>query len=314
MDAEMAVSSTLVSRALVIIGATASGKTALALRVAEQVGAEILNVDSMQVYRGMDIGTAKPTGEQQRLVRHYGLDVAEASEKFTVARFVALADDVIASTRERVVPLIVAGGAPLYFKAIFDGMFAGPGADAAVRARLMAQDAAALHAQLAKVDPVSAARLHPQDQRRIVRALEVFELTGQPISSLQTEWTDPEQRHAAMWVGLRWDKDALNRRINLRVKEMIAAGWVEETKRLLEQYGSLSGTAGEATGYHELGEYLAGRMSLEDAIEQIKIATRQLARRQMKWFRRFGNVLWLPGDRPVEENAAAAIAHWAGQS
>jgi tRNA dimethylallyltransferase len=314
MDAEMAASNDLGRRTLVIIGATATGKSALAMSVAQLCGAEILNIDSMQLYRGMDIGTAKPSAAERNLVPHHGLDLADPNDIYTVARFAAVADGVIEQTHRRGVPLIVVGGAPLYFKAIFEGLFSGPAADDTIRARLMEQDAAALHTQLSKIDPVSAGRLHPQDRRRVMRALEVYELTGTPISSLQTEWASAQARHAAVWIGLHWDRDALNRRINLRVKEMIAAGWLEETRQLLHRYGTLSGTAGEATGYHELAEHLAGRMSLEDAIEQIKIATRQLARRQMKWFRRFPNVLWLSGDRPIEENTAAAIAHWQNHS
>jgi len=314
MVAEMAVSSDLGRRILVIIGATATGKSALAMHIAQRCGAEILNIDSMQLYRGMDIGTAKPSPTDQNLVPHHGLDLADPNDVYTVARFAAVADGVIEQTHQRGKPLIAVGGAPLYFKAIFEGLFSGPGADATIRARLMEQDATGLHARLLQVDPVSAGRLHPQDRKRVMRALEVYELTGTPISSLQTEWTGAASRYPAVWIGLHWDREALNRRTNLRVKEMIAAGWLEETRQLLHRYGTLSGTAGEATGYHELAEHLAGRMSLEDAIEQIKIATRQLARRQMKWFRRFPNVLWLPGDRPIEENAAAAIEHWQNHS
>jgi tRNA dimethylallyltransferase len=314
MDVEMAVSSDLGRPILVIVGATAAGKSALAVSVAQQSAAEILNIDSMQLYRGMDIGTAKPSTAEREIVRHHGLDLADPNDVFTVARFAAMADAVIEDAGRRRVPLIVVGGAPLFFKAIFDGLFAGPAADVTIRARLMEQDAAALHESLARVDPVAAGRLHPQDRKRTIRALEVFELTGKPISSFQTEWSAGQPRHHAVWIGLQWDREALNRRINLRVKEMIAAGWLAETRQLLKRYGTLSGTAGEAKGYHELAEHLAGRMSLDDAIEQIKIATRQLARRQMKWFRRFPNVLWLSGDRPIEENAAAAIEHWQNHS
>src|SRR6185436_11690663 len=131
---------------------------------------------------------------------------------------------------------------------------------------------------------------HVNDRKRLVRALEVFELTGRPISSFQIDWESGRMRHEAVWVGLAWEKEALNRRINARVKGMMAAGWVEEVRALVTKYGELSATAGEATGYRELIEHVAGRMSLEDAVEQIKIATRQLARRQMKWLKRFKDV------------------------
>jgi tRNA dimethylallyltransferase len=165
-----------------------------------------------------------------------------------------------------------------------------------------------LHARLTQVDPAAAARIHLNDRKRLVRALEVFELTGKPISSMQNEWQGAMQRHRAVWFGLDWEKEAINRRINARVKQMIADGWLDETRALLERYGELSKTASEATGYHELVEHIRGRMSLDDAIEQIKIATRQLARRQMKWFRRFPNVTWMKGDEEIQSLLSRIIS------
>jgi tRNA dimethylallyltransferase len=293
---------------LVILGATASGKSELALRVAEAVGGEILSVDSMQVYRHMDIGTAKPTVAEQMRVRHHLVDVIEPSESFTVARFVELADVAIADAAARGVPLIATGGTPLYYKALFEGMFEGPGANSEIRERLRALSNDELHARLSGTDPAAAARIHRNDTKRLIRALEVFELTGQPISSLQKEWAVPRQRHSATWIGLDWDREVLNRRINARVKAMIDAGWVDETRSLLGRYGKLSSTAAEATGYHELIGHLRGRVSLDDAVEEIKIATRQLARRQMKWFRRFPAVTWIAGGLPLEEKLESALA------
>ena len=297
---------------LAIIGATASGKSALALRVAEEVsaGGELLSVDSMQVYRGMDIGTAKPTAEEQRRVRHHLIDVVDPNETFTVARFVESADAVIADARVRQVPLIATGGTPLYYKALFDGMFDGPGASAEIRDRLRILSNDELYGRLSEVDPPAAARIHRNDTKRLIRALEVHELTGQPISSLQIEWSDPTPRHSAVWIGLDWDREQLNRRINARVRQMIEAGWVDETRSLLDRYGELSRTAGEATGYHEIIEHLHGRRSLDDAVEQIKIATRQLARRQMKWLRRFRHVHWLSGNLPPEDLVSAVRRIW----
>jgi tRNA dimethylallyltransferase len=298
------------SNLLVLIGPTASGKSALAMEIAQRSGAEILSVDSMQVYRHMDIGTAKPSAEQQRRVRHHLIDLVEPSETFAVARYVELADEVIADAAARRVRLVVTGGTPLYFKSLFEGLFEGPGTDAETRARLAALPNAELHERLSRVDPVAAERIHLNDTRRLIRALEVFELTGRPISSFQTEWASATQRHRAVWIGLSWEREALNRRINARVREMIASGWLEETRALLARHPTLSHTAAEATGYQELIEHLAGETSLADAIEQIKIATRQLARRQMKWFRRFPGVHWLPGDRAIEELLEAAMLHW----
>jgi tRNA dimethylallyltransferase len=297
---------------LVILGPTASGKSALALALAERLsgGAEILSVDSMQVYRGMDIGTAKPTPAEQARVRHHLIDIVEPNEPFTVARFVELADAVIADAARRGVRLLLTGGTPLYYKALFDGLFDGPGADASIRDRLRNLPNDELHRRLTEADSAAASRIHANDTKRLVRALEVYELTGKPISSFQSEWESPTRRHEARWIGLMWDREALNRRINARVKAMIAAGWLDETRSLLSRFSSLSPTAAEATGYHELIEHLNGQSSLDEAIEQIKIATRQLARRQMKWFKRFPDVHWLPGDRPVDENTNAAIGAW----
>ncbi len=295
---------------LVIIGPTASGKSGLALQVARRIGAEILSVDSMQVYRGMDIGTAKPSAGEQAEIRHHLIDLVEANEPFTVARFVELADSTITGARERGVPLIVTGGTPLYYKALFEGLFDGPGEDPAIRQRLRALSNEDLHQRLQSVDPAAGARIHVNDTKRLVRALEVHELTGKPISSFQTEWDAQTMRHPAMWVGLLWDREALNRRINARVKAMVAAGWIDETQGLLERFGELSPTAGEATGYRELIDHLRGKIPLDGAIEQIKIGTRQLARRQMKWFKRFRNVCWLSGDRAIEENTAEVLAAW----
>jgi tRNA dimethylallyltransferase len=295
---------------LVILGPTASGKSALALAVAQRGCAEILSVDSMQVYRGMDIGTAKPTAAEQASVRHHLIDVAAPSETFAVSQYVALAERTIADAAARSIRIIAAGGTPLYYKSLFEGLFEGPGADAATRARLNDQPLEALHARLMEVDPAAAARIHVNDRKRLVRALEVFELTSRPISSFQTDWSGGATRHDAVWVGLSWEREALNRRINARVKAMMDQGWLQETQRLLETHGRLSRTAAEATGYHELIEHLAGRVSLDDAVEQIKIATRQLARRQMKWFRRFSQVRWIDGELPLDDQLSVVASLW----
>jgi len=295
---------------LVIVGPTASGKSAVALEVARKTSSEILSVDSMQVYRGMDIGTAKPPAQEQAQVRHHLIDVVDANEPFTVATFVDLADAVISDAAKRCVPLIATGGTPLYYKALFEGLFDGPSADSVVRDRLRSIPNDELMVRLTQVDPAAASRIHVNDSKRLVRALEVYELTGKPISSFQTDWSSGTTRHPAIWVGLSWDREALNRRINARVKAMLASGWVDETRRLLERFGKLSPTAAEATGYHELIEHLEGHRTLDEATEQIKIATRQLARRQMKWFRRWPQIHWLSGDQSTEALADHIISLW----
>jgi len=292
---------------IVILGPTASGKSALAVALAEKIGSEILSVDSMQVYRGMDIGTAKPTAHDRRRIVHHLLDIADPNETFSVSKFVELADQIIADAARRNIPLIATGGTPLYYKSLFEGLFEGPSADASLRLRLSAEPLESLHQKLQQIDPAAATRIHLNDRRRLIRAIEVFELTGQTISSLQTEWTSGKTRHDAIWIGLQWDRDAINRRINARVKQMIEQGWLDETRNLLARYHELSKTAAEATGYRELIDHLHGKMSLDDAIEQIKIATRQLARRQMKWFRQFKDVNWLKGDASPESLLTDAV-------
>jgi tRNA dimethylallyltransferase len=293
---------------LVVLGPTASGKSSLALELAQRTGAHILSVDSMQVYRGMDIGTAKPTPAEQARARHHLIDVVDPSEVFTVGRFVEMADEVIRDAAQHSIPLILTGGTPLYYKALFEGLFDGPTADESLRERLRAVPNEELARRLNLVDPQAGARIHVNDSKRLIRALEVHELTGKPISSFQTEWDVGGFRHVATWIGLEWDRDAINRRVNARVKAMLAAGWLEEARHLFDTYGALSATAAEATGYRELIEHVQGKMSLEDATEQIKIATRQLARRQMKWFRRWKQVRWIAGDRSVEELATQVFS------
>lgn len=289
---------------IAIIGPTASGKSDLALALARRATprAEILSVDSMQVYRHMDIGTAKPGPAERAAVPHHLIDVVEPTESYTVARYVQAADEVMSGAAARGAALIATGGTPLYFKALFEGLFDGPPADPMVREKLRALSNEQLLHRLRAGDPEAASRIHLNDTKRLVRAVEVLELTGRPITSFQSQWGSAP-RHRAIWIGLDWDRDALNRRINARVKNMLAAGWADEVRHLLRTYGALSETAAEATGYRELIDHLQGRQSLHDATEQIKIATRQLARRQMKWFRRFPNVTWLRGDLPTEELA-----------
>lgn len=296
---------------LVILGPTASGKSALAMELARQVGAELMSVDSMQVYRHMDIGTAKPTREDRERVKHHLIDLADPNEVFTVARFVELAEDVICDAARRQAPLIATGGTPLYYKALFEGLFDGPPADEQVRRRLRSLPSDELARRLAAADPQAAARIHRNDTKRMVRALEVLELTGKPISSFQIEWNAGQLRHPAVWIGLDWDRETLNRRINARVKTMVVGGWAEETRRLLNRFGALSATAAEATGYREMIDVIVGRLTLDEAVEQIKIATRQLARRQMKWFRRWPQVRWLSGGQSIAALTEEATRLWA---
>ena len=291
---------------LVILGPTGSGKSALAHEVAKCVGGEILAVDSMTVYRGMDIGTAKPTPAERAEVVYHGLDLVDPNEFFTVARWVELTEGLIVEARERGVPLLLCGGTPLYYQSLFFGLFDGPAADPALRERLAGMTVEQLHSRLAEVDREAAARIHVNDRRRLTRAIEVFELTGEPISRQQTQW-DEGPRFESVRFGLHWPRPDLNRRINARAKQMFAQGWLEEVRSLLDEYGGFSPTAAEAAGYRLLADVVQGRMKLEDAFEQIKIKTRQLAKRQMTWFRRFEGVQWLPGDALLGQNADTVL-------
>jgi len=286
---------------IVILGPTASGKSAVAHSLAKRIGAEIISVDSMAIYRGMNLGTAKPTAQEQAEVRYHLIDIIEPDQTFTVARYVELADAVIADAANRGRRLIAVGGTPLYYKALFQGLFDGPPADPELRKQIVDQGNQAMWDKLNRVDPTAAGRIHINDTKRLVRALEIHELTGKPISSIQQQWSGESERHPGLYFGLHWEKEYLNRRINARVRSMIEAGWLEEIRQLLKRYGQLSPTAGEATGYAELIAHLQGHMELDEAVEKVKIATRQLARKQMKWFRRFPNVHWMAGGENTEE-------------
>jgi tRNA dimethylallyltransferase len=294
---------------IVIVGCTASGKSDLAEALARQLGATVMAVDSMQVYRGMDIGTAKPPLETRRAIPHEMIDVAEPWERFSAARFAAQArpilDRHIAEGRQ----IILVGGTILYLRALLEGIFAGPTANAAIRQRLDAEaqqsGVPALHKQLAAADPLAASRIHPNDLRRIVRALEVFAMTGRPISDLQTQWNREHPAIAGTFIGVARDRDVLNRRINARVKAMFAAGLVDEVRGLAAHPKGLSMEAASAVGYRQLLDHFAGQCTLEEAMEMIKIQTRHLAKLQRTWLKRFTNTTWL---EVKEEQAAAELA------
>lgn len=284
------------NRKILILGVTASGKGSLGFELARRLGGEIVSVDSMKVYRRMDIGTAKPPAERRREIAYHLIDVVEPSESFSVDRFLELTASAASQIRAAAKQVVAVGGTAMYIKALLHGLFEGPASDAAVRQRLtdrIAQEGlAAQHKRLAEVDPAAAARIHPNDQRRIVRALEVFELTGQPISILQRQW---ETDAADDWfvIGLRRPKEVESVRINQRVKRMVDEGLLDEVKRLLAEPAPMSHQARAAIGYAEVIAHLEGRGTFEDAVEQIKINTRKLAKAQRTWFKTFRNVHWI---------------------
>jgi tRNA dimethylallyltransferase len=282
-------------RALILTGPTGSGKSRLALDLAERLGAEIVSMDSMALYRGMDIGTAKPSAADRARVPHHLFDVLDPWESASVAWWLGRAAeccrDIVSRGRR---PLLV-GGTPLYLKALLYGLFEGPSADEEVRRRLTAEaerdGPQALHARLAQVDPASAARLHPNDLRRVIRALEVWELTGRPISAWQTQWSAerpdvPRSAHSAprcLWLDL--PRDVLYRRIDARVDHMIAEGLVEEVRALRRLERPLSREAAQALGYKEMFDHLDGRADLAETVQRIQMRSRNLAKRQLTWFR-----------------------------
>lgn len=294
-------------RLYVILGCTACGKGAVARELARRLGARILSMDSMKVYRRMDIGTAKPSAEIRAEIPHYAVDVVEPSESYSVAQYLACADAAAEAIRTAgAIPLVV-GGTSLYLQALRNGLFEGPGADPVLRAELAgrakAEGPAALHAELAKVDPPAAERIHPHDEKRLIRALEVVRTTGHPISRLQTQWDTAAPRYDCVLVGLRRDKTDLSRRIHRRVDRMIETGLAEEVERLLAEPLPLSEQAAQAVGYAEMIAYFQGRCRRDQAVERIKINTRRLAKKQRTWHRRFPDVHWF--DLPGEESPAA---------
>ena len=293
---------------VLILGVTASGKGRLAFGLAESLSAEIISIDSIKVYRRMDIGTAKSSKEAQKRSKYHLIDVVDPSEGFNVGTFLYLAYEAIERIKRRNKPIIAVGGTALYMKALLYGLFEGPGTDEQIRTELRrrakAEGLEQLYRQLKDVDAVAAERIGPNDAKRIIRALEVYQLTGKAISQLQTQWnttddgrqtTDDRQGTKHNWtiIGLRRERPEENKRINARVKKMIDDGLVDEVESLLAEDKPLSQQARCAIGYSEIIDYLNGRVTLEDATELIKKNTRRFAKNQRTWFRTFKNVNWL---------------------
>lgn len=293
-----------------LTGPTAAGKTAVGLCLAELLGAEILSLDSMAVYRGLEIGTAKPSPAERARVPHHLLDLAEPQEEYSIAQYLAAAETACAAIRARGRAPLFVGGTPLYLKALLRGLERGPPPDWELRRRLDAETAAHgaawLHAQVAAVDPAAAQRLHPGDRRRLIRVLEVFHATGQPLSAQQQHFGRAVPAAARRVCVLNWPRDELYRRIDARVEAMFAAGLVAETQAALVA-GPLSRTAAQALGYRETLDYLAGRSTLPQTIALVQQRTRQFAKRQWTWFRSLSECRWL--DVASGEAAAGDAPH-----
>jgi len=264
-----------------LMGPTAVGKSAVALELAGRLGAEIISADSMQVYRGMDIGTAKIKGQLLT-------DVCDVNEPFDAKRFVELAQSQISKLKS----VIICGGTGLYIRALRQGLFEGPGRSAELRARLEVMSVPDLFAELQSLDPQTAASIDCHNPRRLVRAIEVFHQTGKPIREQQTQWAGKTAGNGLAFC-LNRDRQELVERIERRIDEQIAAGWVEEVRQLFARGLEKNPTAMQAAGYRELAAHLRGELSLPEAVTLIKIRTRQLAKRQITWFRREPDLTWL---------------------
>jgi tRNA dimethylallyltransferase len=282
---------------ILILGVTAGGKGRLAFELAKKLDAEILSIDSMKVYRRMDIGTAKPLKDAQKQLNYHLIDVVEPSEPFSVDRFLNLAELAIKEIESKGKLVVAVGGSAMYIKAMLYGIFEGPGTNDQIRQELKERIARTsleeLHKELAAIDPQAADRIHRNDEKRIIRAMEVYQLTGKPISSFQQQFDLPQPKGDWKIIGLRKEKDEENKCINARVKKMIEAGLIDEVKSLLAEEKPLSLQARSAIGYAEIIDYLAGKETLEKAVEKIKINTRRFAKAQRTWFKTFKNVNWL---------------------
>lgn len=276
-----------------LVGPTAAGKSALALAVAERAGAEILSLDSMSVYRGLDVGTAKPTAAERARVPHHLIDLVEPHETYSVQRYVDDARRALGAIAARGRRALFVGGTGLYLKALVHGLFEGPPIDPAVRAgwneRAEREGSPVLWQELARADPESADRIHPNDRKRVVRALETLEQTGRPLSDWQREWGADRPGRPRRIVGLSVAPAALDAAIRARVERMLAAGWPDEVRRL----GRLGPTAGQALGYAEVRALVDGRIDRATCVERIALRTRQFARRQRTWFRSFPEIRWI---------------------
>jgi tRNA dimethylallyltransferase len=300
-------------RVAALVGATAVGKTAVALALAARLGAEIVNTDSLQVYRELDIGTAKPTVEERARVVHHLIDVADPPESYDAARFCregrAVLDDL---TRRGVAPLVV-GGTGLYLRALLGGLFPqgepAPGVRERVRQELASLGLPVLYRRLMHLDPATAARLHPHDTYRIVRALEVMAATGKPLSEFIAAHRFQDAPYEVLKLGLELDREELYRRIDLRVEVMLAAGWLDEIEGLLERYPPDLKPL-QALGYRHLINYLTGRWSWDEALTLLARDTRRYAKRQLTWFSSDPEVRWFQPHQVAE--MAAALAEFFG--
>lgn len=281
---------------IVIVGPTASGKSKVALELAERFNGEIISADSMQVYRYMDIGTAKPSREDQERIRHHLIDIRDPDGGFDAAQFRDEASKAIREIVDKGNLPILAGGTGLYIKALTEGIFDAPGADKEIREKLRKEaeeaDLSSLYEKLRDVDPDAAEKIGPANTHRIIRALEIYYMTGHPISHYHKEHAFPERPYCSLKIGVYAERETLYKNIDYRVDSMIRAGLVDEVKRILEMGYGPDLKVMQAIGYSHICRYISGEYNLEDSINMIKRDTRHYAKRQMTWFRRDNEITW----------------------
>ena len=294
-----------------LTGPTASGKSRAALDLAERIDAEIISVDSMAVYRGMDIGTAKPTSDQRERVPHHLIDLVDPTSEYSVSQFVVDAHAKADEVRARGKKVLLVGGTPLYIKTLFCGMFLGPPADWDFRAAVEADEATfgleSLRKRLEQVDPLSAFKILDGDVRRMTRALEVAKITGRPLSHWQNQFEQVQGPTSCKCFALAWDRTQLHSRVNLRVDGMFRRGLLNEVKTLIAKFGAFGRTAAQAVGYKEPLEFLKGTVNEKDMVEQVKAHTRQFVRRQEIWFRSMTSIQRVPIASELDLGRAATM-------
>jgi len=296
------------NKLIVILGPTSTGKTSIALKLCRRFGGEIISADSRQIYKYMTIGTAKPAPEQLSEIRHYLVDMVDPDQPFDARQFAQMAHDIIGKlTLKNQVPFVV-GGTGLYIKALLHGLFENHFSDGSVRDRLKKEaehkGKSALYERLKHIDPVTADRLHPNDLYRIIRALEVYEMSGKPISSWHHEHNFSKTRYHVFKLGLYLDRESLYKRIDQRVDMMISEGFIEEVREILQRGYSPELMAMKAIGYRHAIHYLMGKCSLADAVKNLKGDTRRYAKRQMTWFRSETDINWI---KPSELKAIIPV-------
>ncbi len=284
----------------VLTGPTACDKTEIGFTVAQKIRGEIISADSMLFYRGMDIGTAKPPLGMRVLVPHHFIDIIDPWESYSVGKYVDDIETLINDVGSKERRFLIVGGSPLYIKGLVDGIFNGPEADWNIRRELeeLAEKRGSQHVHdiLQKIDPVKAGELHPNNLRRIIRAIEVYRITGKPVSVLQEQYKQARKSYRFKIMCITRAREDIYRRINERVDTMFGKGLVNEVQSLLDNAEGLSKQARQALGYKEVIQYLDGELTLDEAKDMVKLSTRRFAKRQMTWFRSFPDVQWLEAD------------------